>query len=86
MSEIVYKKSLNAIERTSWSAIEIRFRRIFETQSIKRANFVRRIQLHRIRKEIQITNVNEKMSIVENSYAKTFDDLSLNELNDDEDF
>jgi hypothetical protein len=26
------------------------------------------------------------MSIVEDSYAKTFDDLSLNELNDDEDF
>jgi hypothetical protein len=47
---------------------------------------VRRIQLHRIRKEVQITNVNEKMSIVEDSYAKTFDDLSLNELNDDEDF
>jgi hypothetical protein len=26
------------------------------------------------------------MSIVEDSYAKTLDDLSLNELNDDEDF
>jgi hypothetical protein len=67
---------------------QIRYQRTFDMQTIRRKNMIRKIFLKRIKRIIDVNNASHiyNVIVVEDFYRIDVNDLSMNELNDDEEF
>jgi hypothetical protein len=69
-------------------AFQIRYQRIFDMQAIRRKNIIRKILFKRIKRIIDVNNAFHiyNVTVVKDFYRIDVNDLSMNELNDDEEF
>jgi hypothetical protein len=69
-------------------ASQIRYQRTFDMQTTRKKNMIRKILLKRIKKVIDVNNASHiyNVTVVEDFYRIDVNDLSMNELNDDEEF
>jgi hypothetical protein len=69
-------------------AFQIRYQQIFDMQTIKRKNMIRKIFFKRIKKIIDVNNASHiyNVIVVKDFYYIDVNNLSMNELNDDEEF
>jgi hypothetical protein len=67
---------------------QIRYQRIFDMQAIRRKNMIRKIFFKRIKIIIDVNNAFHiyNVIVVKDFYRIDVNDLSMNELNDDEEF
>ncbi len=67
---------------------QIRYQRIFDMQTIRKKNMIRKILFKRIKRIIDVNNASHiyNVTAVKDSYRIDVNDLSMNELNDDEEF
>ncbi len=67
---------------------QIRYQRTFDMQTTRKKNMIRKILFKRIKKIIDVNNAFHiyNVIVVKNFYRIDVNDLSMNELNDDEDF
>jgi hypothetical protein len=69
-------------------ASQIRYQRIFDMQTIRKKNMIRKILFKRIKRIIDVNNAFHIYNViaVKDSYRIDVNDLFINELNDDEEF
>jgi hypothetical protein len=69
-------------------ASQIQYQRIFDMQTIRRKNMIRKILFKRIKRIIDVNNASHiyNVIVVKDFYRTNVNDLFMNELNDDEDF
>jgi hypothetical protein len=67
---------------------QIRYQRIFDMQTIKKKNMIRKILFKRIKRIIDMNNASHiyNVIVVKNFYRIDVNDLSMNELNNDKKF